>query len=146
MGRAGPAARFALLSADAHIVTDLHATRPLVLPAGHHALAQCHGVELEAEGKIDEAIELYERHVAAGHTTAHPYDRLRTIYERRNGIASAIRVCQADVRAFSENPGKAQRFDDTTAWLRNGRRMVTLPSDQRRHRQLAVGCAGRDLS
>jgi hypothetical protein len=75
------------------------------------------GMELEAEGKVDEAIELYEQDVAAGLTTIQPYKRLRVIYERRHQLASAIRVCQAAVQAFSAAPKQAHRFEAASAKL-----------------------------
>ena len=45
-------------------------------------------MELEAEGKVDEAIELYEQDVGAGVAAVQPYHRLRIIYERRNEFVS----------------------------------------------------------
>lgn len=53
------------------------------------------GIELEKSGKIDEAINLYEKNVADYADTPHPYNRLRVIYTKRKQYAEAIRVCKA---------------------------------------------------
>lgn len=41
------------------------------------------GRELEKSGKIDEAIELYERNVSNKFEGNYPYDRLAIIYRKR---------------------------------------------------------------
>ncbi len=84
------------------------------------------GLELEADGQLDEAIELYERNVADGYVGALPYDRLRIIYARRQELASAIRVCRAAIRALGADPGKARRFEGALMRLqgRTSRQML----------------------
>lgn len=51
--------------------------------------------ELEAESKIDEAIQIYESNIADFVDTPAPYDRLRIIYTKRKQYAEAIRVCES---------------------------------------------------
>lgn len=53
------------------------------------------GRELEKQGKVDEAINLYEANAADGVDMPFPYDRLRIIYTKRKDYQNAIRVCEA---------------------------------------------------
>ena len=50
------------------------------------------GMELEATGRMDLAIELYEQNVAEGFTGDWPYSRLVTVYERQADYEQAERV------------------------------------------------------
>ncbi|HEX3245251.1 MAG TPA: hypothetical protein VHX16_07595 [Chloroflexota bacterium] len=73
--------------------------------------------QCELEGKVDEAVELYELNVRDGSVAILPYDRLRVIYVQRNQLASAIRVCQAAIKALETQPKVAQRFENVMARL-----------------------------
>ncbi|MBK7919318.1 MAG: hypothetical protein IPJ94_24250 [Chloroflexi bacterium] len=53
------------------------------------------GQKLESEGRIDEAIGLYEKNVTDQFIGLHPYERLRVIYTQRKDYNAAIRVCQS---------------------------------------------------
>ncbi len=53
------------------------------------------GKALEKEGRIDEAISLYEANIQDKFVGSHPYERLRIIYTKRQDYPNAIRVCQA---------------------------------------------------
>lgn len=53
------------------------------------------GRQLERQGQISEAIDLYEANIKDRFPGIHPYDRLRIIYTRRSQNADAIRVCRA---------------------------------------------------
>ena len=64
------------------------------------------GVELEREGKIENAIECYEANVRDGCMGNHPYDRLVVLYRKRKDSASEIARPKAGcrgVRAISAN-------------------------------------------
>lgn len=60
------------------------------------------GKALEKEGRVDEAIALYEQNVEDWFEGGHPYDRLRIIYTKRGRVADAIRVCDAFVAVTDE--------------------------------------------
>lgn len=53
------------------------------------------GREMEKQGRVDEAINLYEANVADKVDAPFPYDRLRIIYTKRKDYQNAIRVCEA---------------------------------------------------
>lgn len=53
------------------------------------------GKELEKQGKIDLAIELYEANVTDKFDGSYPYDRLWLIYRDRGDYDNAIRICDA---------------------------------------------------
>jgi hypothetical protein len=60
---------------------------------------------LEQVERIDEAVPLYEKAVAAGFDAAGPYDRLIAIYTEREAFADVVRVAEAaaaNVRTFDE--------------------------------------------
>lgn len=53
------------------------------------------GIELEKQGRVDKAIQLYEANVTDQFDGSHPYTRLRIIYTQRKDYTNAIRVCEA---------------------------------------------------
>ena len=57
--------------------------------------------ELEKQGRVDEAIVLYEANLKDKSVAGHPYERLRIIYSRQKDYANAIRACQAFVELDS---------------------------------------------
>lgn len=59
------------------------------------------GKELEKEGKIDQAIELYEANVLDRFDGSHPYERLRIHYTFACRYFDAIRVCEKYLRNTS---------------------------------------------
>ncbi|WP_199559929.1 hypothetical protein [Enterococcus sp. CR-Ec1] len=61
------------------------------------------GRELEKSGKIDEAIELYERNVSDRFEGNYPYDRLAIIYRKRRDYDNEIRVLRTAVEVFENN-------------------------------------------
>jgi len=60
------------------------------------------GAQLEKEGRLDDAIRLYEANIADCVDTPHPYHRLRVIYSKRKQFEEAIRVCEAYVSASKQ--------------------------------------------
>jgi len=60
------------------------------------------GMDLEAEGFIDNAIECYEANVRDGFHGNHPYDRLAVIFRRRRDAASEIAVLKRAIEVFSQ--------------------------------------------
>ena len=52
------------------------------------------GIELEKKGKIDEAIELYEKNIEEEFDGTHPYTRLAIIYRKKGLLKDEIRVLE----------------------------------------------------
>lgn len=68
------------------------------------------GIELEKQGKQEEARLLYEANVAAGFDGSHPYDRLRILYKYRGDYANAIRICEAYIRNSAQDPKLCESY------------------------------------
>lgn len=68
------------------------------------------GIELEKLGKVDEAIELYEKNIEDNFEGNHPYDRLTTIYRKNKNIRDEIRVLEKAIYVF-ENIVYIKRSD-----------------------------------
>jgi DNA polymerase-3 subunit epsilon len=60
------------------------------------------GMEFEAEGLTDNAIECYEANVRDSFEGNHPYDRLAVIFRRRGDTASEIAVLTRAIELFSQ--------------------------------------------
>jgi hypothetical protein len=56
--------------------------------------------EAEREGRLEDAIALYERNVEEGFQGDLPYGRLVAIYERRHDVAAAERVLRRAIAVF----------------------------------------------
>ena len=70
------------------------------------------GMEHEAAGRIDLAIELYEQNVAEGFTGDWPYSRLVSVYERQGAYDQAERVLRRAIevtRADRRKPASDRR-------------------------------------
>ncbi len=68
------------------------------------------GIESEKLGKIDEAIELYERNIEENFDGNHPYDRLSKIYRKKKDLINEKRVLVKAIYVF-ENIVYSQRSD-----------------------------------
>jgi tetratricopeptide (TPR) repeat protein len=73
------------------------------------------GQNLEQLGRTDEAVDLYERAVAASFDAAGPYDRLIWIYQSRKAHRDVIRVAQASIRNVHTYPAKTQWYQEQAA-------------------------------
>ncbi|WNQ09617.1 tetratricopeptide repeat protein [Paenibacillus aurantius] len=60
------------------------------------------GSEYEKEGKIELAIELYEKNVEKGFDGSHPYDSLCDIYRKQKRINDEIRVLRKAIKVFEK--------------------------------------------
>lgn len=60
------------------------------------------GSELEKEGRIDEAIQLYEQNARDLVDTPFTYNRLRIIYTKRKDYQNAIRVCRVALSVYGD--------------------------------------------
>jgi tetratricopeptide (TPR) repeat protein len=70
------------------------------------------GMELEAAGRIQQAIELYEQNVAEGFPGDWPYSRLVSVYERQGAYDEAERVLRRAIevtRADRRKPASDRR-------------------------------------
>jgi hypothetical protein len=66
------------------------------------------GIELEAQGLIDNAIECYEANVRDGFDGNHPYDRLGIIHRRRGEVNKELAVLQRAMSVFEGLQGSAR--------------------------------------
>jgi hypothetical protein len=71
-------------------------------------------VEAERSGDPEKAIRLFETSVAEGFVGSHPYERLASLYERRQNYAQALRVSEAFVQLATSGrmPRGSQRSAD----------------------------------
>jgi len=68
--------------------------------------------ELEHEGKIDEAVAIYEWLLDLQYPHPGPYERLRILYSKQQQYKDAIRVCKAFIKIHRRvrYPEEAERF------------------------------------
>lgn len=69
------------------------------------------GIELEKQGKIEEAIKLYEYNVQHRFDGNHPYDRLAIIYHKQEKYEDEIRVLKQAIDVFEHdlNPSRSDK-------------------------------------
>jgi hypothetical protein len=72
------------------------------------------GRDLEREGLVDNAVELYLANVQEGFEGNYPYDRLAVIYRRRKDRASEIAVLERAVKVFEAIANSSPRTDVET--------------------------------
>jgi hypothetical protein len=114
-------------SADQQMTTDWRATLARATEANKgkpfqperevqlkHFERNNRGRELESEGLIDDAIELYQANVREGCEGNWPYDRLAVIYRRRKDRASEIAVLERAVEVFEALANNSPRRDVET--------------------------------
>lgn len=61
---------------------------------------------LEQVGRIDEAIELYEKAIAERFDSSGPYDRLIVIYQQQRRHSEVIRIAEASLNVVRTYPQK----------------------------------------
>ena len=82
-------------------------------PTGEDDLSECSrlinlGINLEKEGKIDEAINVYEKSIVPQLPAKHPYERLAILYRKRKDYVNEIRVLTTAISVFmKENERRA---------------------------------------
>lgn len=59
------------------------------------------GVDAEASGDEEKAIEFYKKQVAEGFDGSHPYDRLAIIYRKKKQYSEEVAVLEKAVKVFS---------------------------------------------
>ena len=88
------------------------------IPADELVRAFLRGQNLEQIGRVDEAIECYERAVTAGFDAAGPYDRLIWIYQQRRAHRDVIRVAEASLQSVRTYAAKRQWYEQQMAEAR----------------------------
>jgi tetratricopeptide (TPR) repeat protein len=74
------------------------------------------GRDLEKQGNITDAIELYELNVAYGFEGDFPYDRLRVIYSKQKRYDDVIRVLEKAIdvfnnKVFADRPDRLPKLE-----------------------------------
>lgn len=82
------------------------------------------GMELEREGQIDRAVELYERTIAEGFEGDWPYGRLVAYYERQQRWDQAERVLERAIEVFKAS--RRRTAEDRRATLKAFRGRLRL--------------------
>jgi hypothetical protein len=59
------------------------------------------GLTLESEGRVDEAVVLYEQNIADGFEGDWPYGRLVAYYEKMQSLEDAQRVLERGIEVFT---------------------------------------------
>jgi tetratricopeptide (TPR) repeat protein len=72
------------------------------------------GLTAEAEGRLEEAVALYERNVAEGFPGDLPYGRLVAIYERRAELGEAERVLLRAIEVLEASARRTPQDRRTT--------------------------------
>lgn len=71
------------------------------------------GIDLEKEGMIDEAINVYEKSIIYRLPLKHPYERLAILYRKRKDYENEIRVIKIAIEVFmKENERRANMVID----------------------------------
>tara|TARA_B100000886_G_C20164088_1_gene383319 strand:+ start:77 stop:484 length:408 start_codon:yes stop_codon:yes gene_type:complete len=69
------------------------------------------GGKHEKEGRVDLAIELYEKNIAENFDGSHPYLRLAIIYRKKKDYQNEIRVLNKAIEVFSNLMSSSERLD-----------------------------------
>ena len=83
------------------------------------------GIELEKQGKVDEAIKLYEQNIGENFVGSHPYMRLAIIYRKRKQVGDEIRVLKKAAYVF-KNLVDERRLDRTPKLEKFKKRLSSL--------------------
>jgi len=82
------------------------------------------GLTAEQEGRLDDAIALYERNAAEGFEGDWPYGRLLAIYEKREAFDDAERIILRAIEVFQT--GQRRTPQDRRSLAQLFRRRLTL--------------------
>lgn len=73
--------------------------------------AYLRGQNFEQVGRVDEAVELYEKAVRSGFDSTGPYDRLITIYSHQALHAEVVRVATAALQHVQTHSDKKNWYE-----------------------------------
>lgn len=69
------------------------------------------GMFLEKEGRIDEAIDVYEKNISGNcYPATHSFDRLMILYRKRKDYDNEIRVIQKAIKIFTKENDRRARI------------------------------------
>lgn len=85
------------------------------------------GITLEREGKVEEAIKVYEENITLGYPAHHSYDRLRILYNKRKDEENEKRILKLTIEKFGANPKIQKRLDK----LNGIEPIISLPTEAR---------------
>ncbi len=74
------------------------------------------GIELEKEGKIEDAIKVYEENAALGYKATHAYNRLMVLYHRLERYDDERRIINRTIEVFGDSKElqrRLQKLDNT---------------------------------
>lgn len=69
-----------------------------------------HGLELEKNGKIDEAIAVYEDNIADGYPATHSFERLMVLYRKSKDYKQEKRVIKRACTVFKKHPSLFNKY------------------------------------
>jgi len=82
------------------------------------------GLEAEQEGRLDDAIALYERNAAEGFSGDWPYGRLVAIYEKQEAFDEAERVLRRAIEVFESSSRRTPQ--DRRTMIRTFRKRLSM--------------------
>ena len=68
------------------------------------------GILAEKEGRIDDAIRIYENSILDEYPATHSYDRLMILYRKRKDYENEIRVIKIAIRVFEKERMERDRL------------------------------------
>lgn len=68
------------------------------------------GMKLEKDGKIDEAIQIYEKNVKLGYPASHSYDRLMILYRKQKDTKNEVRIIEMAIEKFPKDVKYKERL------------------------------------
>lgn len=85
------------------------------------------GKAYEKQGRLDDAIRLYEKNINSEFEGDHPYERLRIIYSRQKRYDDVVRVLEQAIKVFrdkvyeprSDRLPKLARFEEELVKVKN---------------------------
>ena len=90
------------------------------------------GQNLEQIGKVDDAVELYERGLREGFDSPGPYDRLIEIYSSRALHGEVVRVSQAALGAVHTHHAKKRWYESMAEAARKAQQKVPTAAPKSR--------------
>lgn len=96
---------------------------------GRQAERNLRGIELEKQGRVNEAIQLYEKNIEENFEGSHPYTRLSIIYSKQKQVDNEIRVLKKAIYVF-ENIVYKERGDRSPKLEKYKNRLRKLISEE----------------
>lgn len=81
-------------------------------------------IEAEAEGDMQDAVEVYEKKIASGTLNPDPYNRLMIIYRKEKDYAAEMRVIKKGIAALTAKQQEQQK--EALSKTKNRRKLHSL--------------------